>query len=106
MRVLLDANLPVAIGGFLRDHQVDSVHNRGWSDLDNGELLAACQDEYDAFLTLDQGFRYQQNLSGRPITILVLRARSNRVQDLEPLVPAVMAALPIALPGKVTLVGI
>ncbi|HYN81766.1 MAG TPA: DUF5615 family PIN-like protein [Gemmatimonadaceae bacterium] len=105
MRVVLDANLPVAFGAFLVGHNVESVHQRGWSDL-NGELLDACQREFDAFLTLDQSLRHQQNLRGRPIAILVLDARSNRMQDLETLVQAVIAALPSPLPGEVTLVNV
>ena len=56
MRVVLDANLPVDFGKLLTGHQVDSVHQRGWSDLDNGALLTACQEEYDAFLTLTRVF--------------------------------------------------
>jgi hypothetical protein len=84
---------------------VESVHHRGWSDLDNGELLDTAAGAYDALLTLDQNIRYQQNLRDRPIAVLVLRARSNRIQDLEPLVPAVLEALPTARPGEVTIVS-
>jgi predicted nuclease of predicted toxin-antitoxin system len=105
VRVVLDANLPVDFGALLTGHQVDSVHQRGWSDLDNGALLTACQAEYDAFVTLDQSLRYQQNLRGRPMAVLILHARSNRLQDLSQLVPALLAVLPTAPPGQVTLVG-
>jgi hypothetical protein len=58
------------------------------SDMDNGALLAVCEAEYDAFVTLDQSIRYQQNLRGRPIAVIILRAKSNRLEDLAPLVPA------------------
>ena len=97
--------MPVDFGALLTGHQVDSVHQRGWSDLDNGALLTACQAEYDAFVTLDQSLRYQQNLRGRPMAVLILHARSNRLQDLSPLVPAILAVLPTAPQGEVTLVG-
>ncbi len=106
MRLILDANLPVAFGALLVGHHVESVHQRGWSDLDNGALLTACQEEFGAFLTLDQSLRYQQNLRGRPIAVLVLRAGSNRVQDLEPLVATILSALADAPKGEVTLVGV
>ncbi len=105
MRVVLDANLPVDFRKLLTGHQVDRVHDRGWSNLDNGALLTACPEEYDAFLTLDQSLRYQQNLRGRPIAVMILHARSNRLQDLSALVPAILAGLPTAPPGQVTLVG-
>ena len=48
----------------------------GWSELDNGELLAAAEASFDAFITTDQSLRYQQNLSGRRIAILVLPTTS------------------------------
>lgn len=105
MRVLLDANLPVGLAARLEPHEVESVHHRGWSDLDNGELLEAAAREYDAFLTLDQSIRYQQNLRNRPIATIVLRARSNRIRDLEPLLPALLQTLPTAQPGEVSIVS-
>lgn len=105
MRVLLDANLPIGLAALLTPHEAESVHHRGWSDLDNGELLEAAAREYNAFLTLDQSIGYQQNLRGRPIAIVVLRARSNRIRDLEPLLPALLRTLPAARPGEVTIVS-
>ena len=106
LRVVLDANLPVDFGKLLVGHHVDSVHQRGWSNLDNGMLLTVCQAEYDVFVTLDQSLRYQQNLQARPIAVVLLQARSNRLQDLAPLAPATLAALPTAPAGQVTLVGV
>ena len=105
MRVLLDANLPRALARRLAGHAAESVHRRGWSDLDDGALLDACAGTFDALVTLDQSLRFQQNLRGRPVAVVLLRARSNRIQDLEPLVPALLAALPGAPAGEVTLVG-
>jgi predicted nuclease of predicted toxin-antitoxin system len=105
LRVLLDANLPVGLAAQLAPHEVQSVHHRGWSDLDNGGLLEAAAREYDAFLTLDQSIRYQQNLRDRPIAVVVLRARSSRIRDLEPLLPALLQMLPAARPGEVTIVS-
>jgi hypothetical protein len=90
LRLLLDANLPVGFAALLTAHDVKSVHDRGWSNLDNGALL-----------TLDQNIRYQQNMRERPIAVLVLGARSNRIQDLEPLVSTVLETLPKARPGEV-----
>ena len=105
MRVLLDANLPRALARRLVGHDAESVHRRGGSDLDDGALLDACAGAFDALVTLDQSLRFQQNLRGRPVAVVLLRARSNRLDDLEPLVPALLAALPGAPAGEVTLVG-
>lgn len=106
MRVLLDANLPRGLGRLLAGHEVVSAHAHAWSDLDDGALLsAAAAAGYAAFLTMDQSLRFQQNLAGRPLAVVLLRARSNRLPDLAPLVPAVLAALPGAPAGEVTVVA-
>ena len=106
MRVLLDANLPRGLARLLIGHEAHSVHQRRWSDLDDGALLDACTGRYSAFVTLDQSLPFQQNLRGRSIVIIVLRARSNRLPDLEPLVPALLAALSTAKLGDVVEVGL
>lgn len=106
MRVLLDANLPRGLARLLPGHDVVSAHAHRWSDLDDGALLdAAAAAGYAALLTMDQSLRFQQNLAGRPVAVLLLRARSNRLPDLEPLGPAVLAALPSAPAGAVTVIA-
>jgi hypothetical protein len=54
---------------------------------------------------MDQGMPYQQNLAGRTISLAIIRARSNRLPDLPPYVPAILAALPILKPGEVVEIG-
>ena len=105
MRVLLDGNLPRDLATRLIGHDVHTIHQRRWSDLSNGALLDAAAPDYEAFVTLDQSLRFQQNLAGRAIAVVVLRAPSNRIADLEPLVPELLRVLPSAPPGQATLVG-
>jgi hypothetical protein len=69
--------------------------------LDNGELLDAMAGRFDVLLTVDKQLRYQQRLQGRPIDVIVLRAKSNRLFDLLPLVPAIVGALSTLQPGDV-----
>ena len=65
-----------------------------WAGTTNGELLhRAAAGEFDALVTVDRGFEYQQNVSELPIPVVIMRAVRNRVQDLEPLVPGVIAVL-------------
>ena len=71
----------------------------------NGELLALAATEFDIFLTSDRNLSYRQNVSGFEITVVVLAARSNSIDDLRPLVPRVLEALAAARPGTITLVG-
>ncbi len=59
----------------------------------NGALLRAVAPDYDVFLTRDRNIPYQQNLRRLPLAFVILRARSNSLADLLPLVPGLLAAL-------------
>ena len=82
-----------------------TVPDAGWAALKNGELLARAQQEFDAFVTVDRNLPFQQELSRFSIAIIVLRAQSNRVQELRTLIPQLLAALPASRRGEVTWVG-
>lgn len=62
---------------------METAHERGWSDLKNGDLLARAEAEgFDALVTTDQNLRYQQNLSGRRLGVVVLMTTSwPRIRD-------------------------
>jgi hypothetical protein len=105
VRVLLDEQLPIALAVLLPNHDVDTVVGRGWAGIKNGELLRRMQGEYDAFVTMDRGIEFQQNVSALSFGVLVVRARSNRVADLQPLVPAILDALALLRPGQLQHVG-
>jgi hypothetical protein len=73
MRILFDQGTPEPLRHFLQRRSVDTAYERGWSALSNGDLLKAAEDaSYDLIITTDQNLRYQQNLSGRRLAILVL----------------------------------
>jgi len=61
--------------------------------------------EFDALVTVDTNLRYQQNLTGRKIAIVILRARSNRLIHLSPHFAACMKALQAIKPGEIIYVG-
>lgn len=70
----------------------------GWSNLKNGELLAAAETSFDLFLTTDQQLRYQQNLSGRKLAILVLLTTSwPRIRSC---IPQIQEAVEKIQPGE------
>jgi len=104
MRVLLDSNIPRAFAGLLPGHRVETAHQRRWSDLDDGALLIAAEAEFDAFVTMDQNLRYQQNLKGRNLRVVVVRASSNRLISLTPAGPLVLDALMTTAPGEIRVV--
>lgn len=60
----------------LSGHQVVTAYEMGWAQLKNGELLKAAEAEFGVFITTDQNLRYQQNLTGRRLAILVLPTTS------------------------------
>lgn len=73
MRVLFDHSVPRGIAHSLTGHIVTKAKDRGWDTLSNGNLLAAAEEaDFDLLLTADKNIRYQQNLTGRRIALIVL----------------------------------
>lgn len=97
MRILLDESLPHDLAPLIVGHEVSTVRDEGWSSVKNGKLLALAATNFDAFVTADRNLEFQQNLAKLPLSVIVLVARKNRIQDLEPLLPElgqVLAHLP------------
>ena len=101
MRILLDACVPRTLRDSLSGHQVRTAPEMGWGDLNNGALLDAMAGQFDALVTVDKRLPQQQHIKDRPFGVVVLRARSNRLADLLPLVPALLATLSSLGPGVV-----
>ena len=93
MRILLDESVPGRFGSLLTGHTSTSVQRRGWASIKNGKLLALAAGEFDVLLTADKGMEYQQNLATLPVSILIVLARSNRIEDLALAIPAILEAL-------------
>src|SRR5437868_14408686 len=73
MKLLFDQGTPVPLRNHLANHIVETVYEKGWSNLKNGDLLTLAEAEgFDALITTDQNIRYQQNLRGRNISVIVL----------------------------------
>ena len=73
MKLLFDQGTPAPLRGSLVPHWVDTVAEKGWSDKGNGELLdLAEQQGYEVLVTTDQSLRFQQNLTGRRVGLVVL----------------------------------
>lgn len=105
MKVLLDENLPRKLAVRLVGHECSTVVSCGWSGKKNGDLLALADLRFDVLLTLDKNLPYQQNLDTKRIAVLIVRARSNRIQDLLPFIPECLAALGAIQPRQVIRVG-
>ncbi len=74
MRILFDKNVPVGVRRFLQKHEVRTVVELKWDpQLENGDLLDAAEAaDFDVLITADQNIRYQQNLTGRKLSLVVL----------------------------------
>jgi hypothetical protein len=77
VRVLFDQGVPAPLRHHLTDHLVETAHERGWSKLQNGELLRAAEAAgFELLLTTDRHLKHQQNLAGRRLVVVVLLSTS------------------------------
>ena len=106
MKILLDECLPRDLGKHLVGHDCQTAPKAGFAGKGNGELLTLAERSgWQVLLTMDQGMPYQQNLAGRTISLAIIRAKSNRLPDLLPHVPAILAALRSLKPGQAVRIG-
>lgn len=103
--MLLDECVDRKLARELVGHAVTTVPQRGWAGIKNGQLLALAAQEFEAFITVDRRLAEQQDLAGFNIVVLLLRARTNRLQDLRPLVPEVLQKLGAAPVAALTIIG-
>lgn len=77
-------------------HEVETAYERGWNDLKNGDLLSQAESaNFEVLLTTDQSIRYQQNLTNRRITIVVLRTTDwTRIRRSAELITEALNKLP------------
>ncbi len=76
MRILFDQGTPAPLRHAFVNHDVATIYEVGWANLSNGELLLQAESRFELFITTDQNLRYQQNLTGRRLAILVLPTTS------------------------------
>jgi hypothetical protein len=77
MKILFDQGTPVPMRRHLPRHDVATAAEMDWSQLTNGELLAAATEAgFEVLVTTDQNLRYQQNLKDRKIAVVVLMTAS------------------------------
>lgn len=76
MKILFDHGTPAPLRHHLAGQEISTAYEMGWAKLSNGDLLAIGEKSFAAFITTDQNLRYQQNLTGRKLAILVLPTTS------------------------------
>jgi len=106
VKVFVDECVDWRLARDIVGHEVKTARQMGWSTIKNGELLALAAKEFEVFVTVDRNLSFQQNLPAFAIAVIVLSATSNRLADLKPLVPELLARFPIAKKGAVEYMGV
>lgn len=105
MKLLLDECLDRRFARELPGHFIRTVPQMGWATIKNGRLLKLAEADFDIFVTVDRNLSFQQHLPKFKIAVAVLRARSNRLEDLKPLGATLLAALPGLKAGEAQIIG-
>ena len=105
MKILLDECVDRRLARDLMGHEVITVPRRGWAGIKNGELLELAEKEFDVFVTVDRKLAAQQDLKKFRIPVILIRARTNRLEHIRPLAAELLERLSEAGAGKLTIVG-
>jgi Domain of unknown function (DUF5615) len=101
VRILLDECLPRPLARRFPGHNVQTVQDMGWAGKSNGTLLSLVVPHIDVFITVDRNLAFNDNIAELKVGVVVLHAKSNRLADLEPLVPKVLASIESLRAGQV-----
>ena len=102
MRLLLDECVDERLRHSFPEHECQTARFAGLTGLSNGQLLDAAEAAgHEVLITVDQGIPDQQNMAGRKLAILILCAPTNRLRDLEEIIPAALSALEAVHPGAI-----
>ena len=83
MKILLDNGAPKPIARSLTGHEITYARKIGWREMENGELIQKAEEAgYEVLLSTDKNIRYQQNLTGRTIALIVLGPSHQRTGQL------------------------
>jgi predicted nuclease of predicted toxin-antitoxin system len=99
VKVLLDECVDWRLARDIVGHEVKTARQMGWTTIKNGELLALAASHFDVFVTVDRNLSFQQNLASFSISVIIIRAKSNRLADLRPLTPQLLAAIKVGRAG-------
>ena len=101
MHILIDECLPKKLKQELGGHTVFTVQEKGWSGIENGDLLRVAEKECDVWVTADKNVEYQQNLARFDIAVVVLVAYRNRLEALLPLMSQLREVLQAIQPHQI-----
>jgi hypothetical protein len=105
VNILPDECVPARFARSLVGQAVTTVPKHGWSGIKNGELLELAEKEFDVFVTVDRKLAAQQDLKKFLILVILIRARTNRLEHIRPLAAELLKRLSGAVAGELTIVG-
>lgn len=105
MKLLLDECIDRKLAREFVGYEVKTVPQMGWAGTKNGQLLTLAAAEFDVLITVDRNLSFQQNLPEFDIAVIVLQASSNRLADLKPVIPKVLAILSTAIKGQAIVIS-
>ena len=105
VKVLLDECVDRRFARDLVGHAVSTVPKYGWSGIKNGELLELAEKEFDVFVTVDRKLGAQQDLRKFRIPVILIRARTNRLEHIRPLAAELLETLSRVVAGELTIIG-
>lgn len=105
MNILLDECIDRRLAKQLSGYIVKTVPQMGWAGIKDGELLRLAEIEFDLFITVDRNLPFQQNLAVLDLAVVVLQVTSNRLADIQVLIPKILAIVDIAPKGIATVVS-
>jgi hypothetical protein len=101
VKILLDECLPLDFRHSFGGHEAHTVQWAGFKGRRNGDLLLRAElGGYDVLLTVDQSIPFQQVVAGRKLSVIVIRSRTNQLEDLVPLVDSILLAIARIQPGE------
>ncbi len=105
--MLLDECVPRRLRHALPGLEVSTVADEGWLGRRNGDLLRSMAEVgFTHLVTVDRNLMFQQNVAAAGVAVLVVRARTNRITELRPLMATVAEMLPTVARGQVVHVGV
>lgn len=105
MKIILDECVDRRLAREFVGYDITTVPKMGWAGIKNGQLLTRVSETFDVFITVDRNLPFEQNLPQFDVAVIALQTPSNRLADLKPLIPRVLAALAIALKGEAILIS-
>jgi hypothetical protein len=89
MKILLDECVTKKLKSYLKEFEIYTVTELGWSGVKNGKLMTLCvENGFEVLLTIDKNLIYQQNLNKYKISIAVINSISSKIEELSLFVPS------------------